>query len=224
MFSCVGGFINLILHCRTTARADTASLHGWGFLSVCVARLCLTCKSTLLPEPIKMCGWKRGGMRRGREGRREGRGERRGEKGRKPSLASFCLPPCLASPGFQSILHNQQFLPILRFPFNSFSLHGPPLDDSTSAILLCPSSCWNLNRDTKFLGRGRRQTSPPRVPPPAKACHRSKGLSTPRVGVKAFTTHSPFLQSQGLQPIYMISICTREPMCLCTPRNPQKSR
>lgn len=35
MFSCVGGFINLILHCRTTARADTARPPRLGF-SFCV--------------------------------------------------------------------------------------------------------------------------------------------------------------------------------------------
>lgn len=33
MFSCVGGFINLILHCRTTASADTATLGGFSSLS-----------------------------------------------------------------------------------------------------------------------------------------------------------------------------------------------
>lgn len=47
MFSCVGGFINLILHCRTTASADTATLGGFFFFPQAV--LCLTCKSTLLP-------------------------------------------------------------------------------------------------------------------------------------------------------------------------------
>ena len=35
MFSCVGGFINLILHCRTTTRADTATSPRLGF-SFCV--------------------------------------------------------------------------------------------------------------------------------------------------------------------------------------------
>lgn len=49
MFSCVGGFINLILHCRTTASADTATLEG--FFSQAV--LCLTCKSTLPSEPLE---------------------------------------------------------------------------------------------------------------------------------------------------------------------------
>lgn len=33
MFSCVGGFINLILHCRTTASTDTATLGGFFFSS-----------------------------------------------------------------------------------------------------------------------------------------------------------------------------------------------
>lgn len=33
MFSCVGGFINLILHCRTTASADIATLGGFFFFS-----------------------------------------------------------------------------------------------------------------------------------------------------------------------------------------------
>lgn len=35
MFSCVGGFINLILHCPTTARADTAT-PPWLACSFCV--------------------------------------------------------------------------------------------------------------------------------------------------------------------------------------------
>lgn len=186
---------------------------------MCVARLCLTCKSTLLPEPIKTCGGKRGGMWRGREGRREGRGERRGEKGQKPSLASFCLPPCLASPGFQSILRNQQFLPILHFPFNSSSLDCPPSDDCTS-VVLCPSSWRNLNRDTKFQGRGRRQTSLPASHPQLGHVPKHRGGARER---------QPPGQSEGLYytlafppksripaHLHMISVCTHEPMCLCT--------
>lgn len=139
MFSCVGGFINLILHCRTTARADTATPPRLGF-SFCVCSKALPDMQINAITGTNKDVWREEGRdKEGEEGRREGKGERRGEKGREPSLASFCLPLCLTSPGFLSIPHNQQFLPILHFPFYSFPPSTLLSDDSTSVVLLCPS-------------------------------------------------------------------------------------
>lgn len=90
MFSCVGGFINLILHCRTTARADTATPPRLGF-SFCVC-------SKALPD-MQISAITRTNKDVWREEGREGKGESRGEKGPMPSLASVCLL-CLAPPGF----------------------------------------------------------------------------------------------------------------------------
>lgn len=187
MFSCVGGFINLILHCRTTARADTATPPRLGF-SFCVRSKALPDMQINAITGTNKDVWREEGRDKGR---REGKGERRGEKGREPSLASFCLPPCLASPGFQSVLRNQQFLPTLHFPSDS-SLDALPSDDSTSAVLLCPSSWQNLNRDTEFPGRGGSQTSSPHFPSPDEA--QGQGSAMPPPGPSdSLTGHSPFL-------------------------------
>lgn len=76
MFSCVGGFINLILHCRTTARADTATPPRLGF-SFCV------CSTTLPDMQINAITgtnedvWREEGRDQEGEG---GRGKERGEK------------------------------------------------------------------------------------------------------------------------------------------------
>lgn len=151
MFSCVGGFINLILHCRTTASADTATPPRLG-LSFCVCSKALPDMQINTITGTNKDMWReRGEVRRGREG-----GERReGRKRAKPSLANFRCSPCLASPGFPGEPPHSAVSarPSHCLPLSP-SLYSVPSDDSTPVVLLCPRSWQNLRKDRKFPGRG----------------------------------------------------------------------
>lgn len=82
MFSCVGGFINLILHCRTTASADTATPPRLG-LSFCVCSKALPdMQINAITGTNKDMGREEGRDREEEGGRRKDRGE---EKGKSPS-------------------------------------------------------------------------------------------------------------------------------------------
>lgn len=142
MFSCVGGFINLILHCRTTARADTATPPRLG-LSFCV------CSKALPDMQIKAITrankdvWREEGSTEGGEGR----GKSSGQQGPRPSPDSFCLILCLAYPGCSGILHNQPTLPLSP----SFPLLSPFGVFVNPVILFCPSFWQNLNINSGYV-------------------------------------------------------------------------
>lgn len=144
MFSCVGGFINLILHCRTTARADTATPPRLGF-SFCVC-------SKALPD-MQINAITRTNKDVWREEGREGKGESRGEKGPMPSLASVCLL-CLAPPGFprrppQSAISEHpllSFCPLL-LPILCFWMVLPLSSSSVSVPGRTCIETWNSQKE-----------------------------------------------------------------------------
>lgn len=147
-----------------------------------------------------MCGGKRGGMRMGREGE----GEKRGQKGQKPSLGSFCLPPCLLSPGFPE--HPPQSA-ISSHPSPSLVPAPPPppdflsSDDFISVVFLCPSSWKNLSRDMELPGRGVWGLGFSPCPFSAHACQGSTGTRDWRLPSVPSTSSQP-----ELRPLLYISL------------------
>lgn len=88
MFSCVGGFINLILHCRTTARADTATPPRLGF-SFCVCSKALPDMQINAITRTNKDVWREEGRAEG--GRAEERaGDRKGQGYPLPVSFSLC--------------------------------------------------------------------------------------------------------------------------------------
>lgn len=160
MFSCVGGFINLILHCRTTARADTATPPWLGF-SFCVCSKALPdMQINTITGTNKDDRWEEGrDGEGGMEGQRikEREGKRKGESHPWPIPASFHAQPLLVPRASSTI--SSFCLSSLALSLSS-SLNSLPSNDSPSVVLLCPCSWQNSSRDTKFPGRGGRQLLP----------------------------------------------------------------
>lgn len=185
MFSCVGGFINLILHCRTTARADTATPPRLGF-SFCVCSKALPDMQINAITGTNKDVWWEEGRDEERKGGEEG-GERR-QKGRERAKAilGHSLPSSMPIISWlQSIPHNQYFLSILHFPFDTSSLDCPPSDTSTSAVLLCSSSSVPAPGRTREQGhkvseRRWEADFPPHSPSPAEAPFGSTGVAKQR--------------------------------------------
>ena len=156
MFSCVGGFINLILHCRTTARADTATPPRLGF-SFCVCSKALPDMQINTITGTNKDVWREEGRNEEGEGGKEGGRKREKRRERAKAIPGQFLPPsrpCVSwLPRASSTIN---FQPSFPFPCTLLLLDSLPSDDSTSVFLLCPSSWKNLNRDTEFSEKGGR--------------------------------------------------------------------
>lgn len=119
-------------------------------------------------------------MRRGREGRRQGKGDRRGEKGRKPSLATLCLPPCLSSPGFRASPTISTFCPSFTFPLTllpSTVRLQTPLPLLSSSV---PAPGRTREQGHKVSEKRWEADFPPHSPSPAEAHCGSTGVAKQR--------------------------------------------
>lgn len=117
MFSCVGGFINLILHCRTTARADTATPPRLGF-SFCVCGKALPDMQINAITGTNKDVWREEGRHEeGEGGRGQERRERKGQSHPWPISAALHAQHLLAS---QRSLRNLNLCLSFIFPSTLF--------------------------------------------------------------------------------------------------------